>query len=432
MMQIGQKILRRYKVEDLIHECGQAMIGKGTDTKTGQHVAIRQLAAEPGDKNKFLSERARFQRAAAIQLGHPNVLDPIDSGEDDGDHFMILPFIDGDTLTAYVSKSGGRLDSAAACDIIKQIAAGLQACHDRGITHRDLKPDNVMIDSNGHVSIIDFGLASVADQPTITQGNGFQGSLGWAAPEQVMDPRARDPRLDLYALGCIFYFLLTGTAPHATGTHKQIALDTCQVTPPSPRQLNPSVSSTADQVCMTLLAKSPEARFNNAAAVIQALAGGGQSISSVVCPSCQAESPPDATFCTNCGSCLSQDMMKTVACCCFACGHPINGSPGCANCQRPFGAVDHRMEFRSGALTGRVFRIPQGIYVTGREALDPRACHISRRQLLVACVNGSVTIEDAGSANPTEVDGRVLVQAITLQPNSELFIAGNVGVFITH
>lgn len=428
-MLLDQLVLGRYRVVDLFPEGGQAELATGGDEVTGAAVVIRRLKASPGDSN-YAAERARFWRAARLRIGHPGVVDPLDAGEADGACYMILPFVEGPTLEGYRIAQKGKLDCGRAAAIIRSIAEGLAACHDRGVIHRDVNPRNILIDRDEQPRIIDFGISSLAGEPTITQGNGFQGTLGFAAPEQYFDPRVQDPRVDQYPLGAIGYLLLTGKKPAADGTPAQVMHDSCNITPPSPRELDPAISGFMSDLCMRLLAKRAGDRFTSMRELIHAIDSGtrnGDRLAS--CPFCGQRAAAPSSFCIQCGAELSVPAAGTVTTQCLACGAQSADASACPACRRAFSEADHRIEFSGGPLSGRIFRIPTGMYVIGRAALAPRDSHISRQHLRVACMNGDLMIEDAGSSNGTLIDGRPLDQALTLNPNCQIVIAGNTGVY---
>ncbi len=430
MLKIGEQVLGRYRVIDLLPEGGQAFLAKGLDEAKGSTVVIRQLNVA-ADHPRYPIERARFERAARLRIDHPNVVDPIDAGEADGNCYMILPFIDGRTLEELLMREGGKLTPDRATKIIRQIAEALAACHDRGITHRDIKPENILVDSGDHAYLIDFGISSLASEPTITQGSGFLGSLPWAPPEQIFNPRERDYRMDQYSLGAVLYFLLTGEMVTKGNNPEQVMQYTCNVVPSSPHELDSGIPRHISDVCMQLLAKKTNDRFHKMGAFIQALEGNGSSIPvAQACPSCGERSGAAAHFCIRCGADLTLATTGTATTtCCMACGASVENKAACPKCQRTFSPSDHRIEFTSGALTGWIFRIPMDLFVTGRESLAPRDFHISRQHLRVACMNGEVMIEDVGSANKTYIDGRTFAQPLMLTPNCQIVIAGNTGIY---
>lgn len=429
MLKIDERILGRYVVLDLLREGGQACVAKVRDEVSGATVVIRVLSAMPGHSN-YGCERARFERASRIRIGHPNVVDPIGFGEVEGACCMILPFIEGQTLGEYLDREAGTLDHDRATQIIRKTADGLAACHDAGVTHRDVKPENILIDQTEQPRIIDLGMCSVAGERTITQGNGFQGSVLWASPEQFFDPRARDFRIDQYALGGIYYLLLTGKRPTEGSRPEQVMHFTCSVTPASPHVLDSAIPKPISDACMQLLAKDINDRFSSMREFIQALdAARTSGPTAPTCLSCGERVTTPAHFCVRCGADMTVPAIGAVPTHCMACGAIAGGQAACPGCQRAFSPADHRIEFTRGSLSGRIFRIPMDLFVTGREILAPRDSHISRRHLRLACINGNVMIEDAGSANKTLVDGQLLAQALTLKPNCTIVIAGSTGIY---
>ncbi len=210
---------------------------------------------------------------------------------------------------------------------------------------------------------------------------------------------------------------------------EQIVLSICQWTPPSPRQLNASISAEVDEACMRLLAKQPEDRFQTAEEFMTALSGAaGPQARTAHCPSCGQAVLNDAKFCTSCGAGIGLQRANQVHC--MACGAAVRQNTStCRHCGRLYGPSGHQLTFNAGSLAGLVFRIPEGIYEIGRDALSPRDHHISRKHLSIACLNGSVHVVDAGSANKTYVDGRLADRPFVLQPGTELSIAGNTAIY---
>lgn len=423
LMRLGQIILNRYEIIDLIAEGGQASIAKGIDRDTNNHVVIKQLSASPGQPH-YDEELARFQRAARINIGHPNVIDPIDSGQEDGENYMIMVFIDGIILENHIRANGGKLSANEATTIIKAIASGLGAIHQDGIVHRDLKPENIIIHPDGNPYIIDLGICRDINRQTITKGDGFLGTLLWMSPEQVVNSGNEDLRTDLYSLGALFYFMLTGNLPVQGNDTGSIVISICQHMPPSPHQIDSSIPSHVDQACMKLLEKQPEHRFQTADDFIAALDGTIPiAQANCFCISCGLRTQPGIQYCQNCGAALNVSQSQSTLC--LACGTPAEAVSVCPGCNRVFSNSDHHICFASGSLTGKSFRIPEGTFAVGRNELSPRDYHISRRHLLVVCSNGSVHIEDAGSANKTYVGTNLADHPILLTANEPLCIAGN-------
>ena len=183
-----------------------------------------------------------------------------------------------------------------------------------------------------------------------------------------------------------------------------------------------------DRACMKLLAKQPQARFQTAEELLQALdqtellAGG-----SAFCHFCGKETRGACRYCSHCGAELSADQLDTIRC--LACAASVGEASVCPGCSRSFSGADHRLFFRTGPLAGHTFRIPEGDYEVGRNELAPRDYHISRRHLRVSCLNGSIEVQDAGSANKTYVAGQLAQHPIELLSGQQIQLADNVALY---
>ena len=429
MMQIGQTIKSRYRVDDLIQQGGQASLAKGVDRKTGDLVTIKQLSAAPGQVN-YEPEQERFKRAGQLRINHPTVVDPIDLVHEKGAWYMILPYIEGTDLDKYVLAQGQNLKVDGIITIISEVAEGLEAIHNQGVVHRDLKPSNIIIDPDGHPHIIDLGICKNTHDRTITQGDGLLGTLIWMSPEQIASAAGVDYRSDLYALGAILYFMLTGSAPIQGDEPGRTAVRICQDLPPQPSECRAGIPAHVDAACMTLLAKRAEARFQSAGEFCQALHGPSTpNAASHFCTACGTAVVAGSRYCCQCGMELSTDNSDQLRC--LACGTQAASEPVCPSCRLVFSSTDHRLVFAQGPLTGVAFRIPEGIYTVGREQLLPRDQHISRVHLKIACLNGSVHLQDAGSANRTYVAGQAAESPILLHSGQDIRIADNTATYIT-
>ncbi|MGB2613897.1 MAG: FHA domain-containing serine/threonine-protein kinase [Phycisphaerae bacterium] len=424
MMQFGQIVLG-HEVIDLIAEGGQFSVAKARCLKTGAVVAIKQLAAAPGQAN-YDEELARFHRQAGLRFGHPNILDPIDSSQEDGERYITTPFVAGNSLASHVTAAGGRLPHDQARRIILEIASGLSAVHARGVVHRDIKPENVQVRPDGSAVLLDFGICRKVTEKTITRGAGLLGSPAFMSPEQTLNPSTADHRSDLYSLGAVDYFMLTGFPPVRGNDVDAITRSVREDIPASPRTLDPSIPADLDSVCMTLLAKPPEHRLQTADQVIAALSGQVRSSARQFCRSCGRQAVPGARYCGACGAALGLAAQGPR---CMACGTTVGEAASCSHCRRPFSPTSHRLSGRQGTMAGDVVRIPEGIFVVGRIELSSRDAHISRRHLLVACTDGVVHFQDSGSSNGTFVAGVRADTPIMLAPGQEVIIGGNVVVY---
>ena len=422
LMGIGELVLGRYEVVDLLSNGGQATLAKATDRRTGQAVAVKRLSATP-DQSNYREELARFQRAGRMQIGHPAVVDPIECTEEDGQWYIIMPYIEGVNLEQFVVQHGGRLPVDKVIPIVEGVAAGLEAIHRHGVVHRDLKPLNIVVDLQGLPHIVDLGICHSMGEATITQGSGLMGTLHWMSPEQVSKPGSEDHRSDLYSLGVIMYYSLTGISPVKGDEPGAIALSIWRDVPPEPRQVLGTIPAPLSQACMKLMAKQREDRFQTAETFLEALEG--QSSNVCVCASCGALVGTVARFCPCCGAELG---VRPRPARCLACGGEVGEASACPKCRRPF-TSSHRLLFGTGTLTGMIFRIPEGSYIVGRDVLSERDPHISRRHFRVQCLNGSVLVEDVGSTNKTYVAGQPADRLTPLVAGLEFAFAGNIATY---
>ena len=427
MMQLDQIVLGRYQVDDIIAMAGQAVIGCALGLHTNQRVIIKQLAASPGQKNYF-EELERFKRAAHLRINHPNVVDPTHYGEENGQWYTVMPFVEGDTLDVYLSTQGGKLNWQEATFVVVEVAKGLEACHAQGVIHRDIKPANIMITPRGGACIIDFGICKILDQPTITCEGSWLGTPASMAPEQALDPSKVDCRTDLYSVGVVLYWLLTGESTVRGDTPELMAMSLAEYIPPAPHKLDRAVPIALSDACMKLLSKSPHCRFPNARALLDVLLSVSRSGQLSLCCSCHQPLRPESHFCVKCGTPQSINQMVDLRC--LACGTQIVGNEShCSSCRRPFSHSNHRLIFIAGPAARRECHIPEGRFEVGRDQLAPHDFHVSRRHLLVSCSNGSVQLKDAGSTNRTYVAGQLANQPILLVTGQEIRIADNVATY---
>lgn len=390
---VGQLLNERYLLDYEFARGGQGVLFVGRDTRTGKDVAIKQLLADPLTAG-FQGEVGRFRRAGRIRVGHPAVLDPIDSFESKSNGlFIVFPYLEGADLGQCISRHGGPLEISKLTAIMRGIADGLSAIHAQGIIHRDIKPKNIHLDASGQVRILDFGIARVRGEETVTAPGTVVGSPRYMAPEQFHTSHV-DHRADLYGLGAIFYELATGT-PHRPGvSDSSIRNQANCLHPPSARRTRPDLPVHFDRLCSSLLAPNPDQRPRSADEVL---------------------------------AILGDPSLITVKRC-LACGGRLRDVSSCGGCGRPFAASPMVIEFVSGPAAAQRFLVPTGQFEVGREQICPQDRRISRRQFAIGCRDGQVWIRDAGARNPTRVDGSSLREAVPLTPSKRLSIADNTAV----
>ncbi|MDQ4149034.1 MAG: protein kinase, partial [Actinomycetota bacterium] len=240
-----------------------AHVYRGTDRVLGRTVAIKVLASNLGTNPQFV-ERFRREAQAAAAVGHPNLVSVFDTGSEDDLHYIVMEYVEGKTLEEALRN--GPLDPASARRIAAAVCSGLAVAHSKGIVHRDIKPANIMLERDGNVKLMDFGIAKAETGPDLTEAGLVLGTVTYLSPEQARGEPV-DARSDLYSLGCVLYEMLTGRAPLAGRTLLEIAQKLSTETPSPPSQFNPSVPAELDDVVMRALAKSPSDRYDNALAM---------------------------------------------------------------------------------------------------------------------------------------------------------------------
>lgn len=260
MITKGQKINDRYEVKKLIGEGGMANVYLGYDIILERDVAIKVLRGDLSDDEKFVR---RFRREAqnASLLNHPNIVQIYDVGEDDGNFYIVMEYVKGQTLKQLIKKRG-KLSVPETIDIVSQLTDGLAHAHDSYIIHRDIKPQNIMILDDGMVKITDFGIAMAINASDLTQTNSVMGSVHYLPPEQASG-KGSTIKSDIYSLGIMIYEMLVGTMPFRGETAVEIAMKQLKNPIPSIRKENPSVPQALENIILKATAKNTKNRYNN-------------------------------------------------------------------------------------------------------------------------------------------------------------------------
>ena len=251
-------IQNRYEIMSLIGSGGMANVYKAKDHKLNRFVAIKVLKKEYREDKVFISKfRAEAQSAAG--LAHSNIVNVYDVGDEAGLQYIVMELVEGITLKDYINNKG-RLSVREATSIALQISAGLEAAHNNGIVHRDVKPQNIIISTDGKVKVADFGIARATSSQTINSG--VMGSVHYSSPEQSRGGYS-DEKSDIYSLGITMFEMLTGKVPFDGDTAVAVAIRHLQEELPGPKELVPEVPHSTNQIVIKCTQKSPDRRYSN-------------------------------------------------------------------------------------------------------------------------------------------------------------------------
>ncbi|MCM1053413.1 MAG: Stk1 family PASTA domain-containing Ser/Thr kinase [Ruminococcus sp.] len=257
----GQKISDRYQIIKAIGEGGMANVYLAYDTILDRNVAVKVLRGDLSNDEKFVR---RFQREAlaASSLAHQNIVEVYDVGEDNGEYYIVMEYIEGKHLKNLLKKRG-KLTLSETVDIMLQITDGMSVAHDSYIIHRDIKPQNIMILENGLVKITDFGIAMAINATQLTQTNSVMGSVHYLPPEQASG-QGSTLQSDIYSMGIVMYELLTGELPFRGDNAVEIALKHLKEPIVDIREKLPNVPNSIANIIKKATAKNPKNRYNDA------------------------------------------------------------------------------------------------------------------------------------------------------------------------
>jgi serine/threonine protein kinase len=255
---VGETIAGRYELEELVGHGGMSSVYKARDSLLERNVALKVLHEQYNADDDFV-ERFKHEARAVAQLQHPNIVTVIDRGEEEGRQYIVFEYIDGQNLKEYVVRKG-RLGVQEALEIAVEVARGLAFAHEQGLVHRDVKPQNVLLNGDGRAKVTDFGIARTVDVEGITQTGMVMGTSNYIAPEQAGGNEV-DAQTDVYSLGVVLYELLTGEVPFPGENFVAVAMKHVHEPPPNlvekRSDVPPRVAAAVDRA----LEKDPEQRF---------------------------------------------------------------------------------------------------------------------------------------------------------------------------
>ena len=257
---VGETIADRYEVEELVGHGGMSSVYKAHDTLLERYVALKILHEQYNADADFV-ERFKREARAVAQLQHPNIVTVIDRGEEDDRQFIVFEFIDGENLKERVVRKG-RLDVREALEIAVEIARGLSFAHSQGLIHRDVKPQNVLLNGDGRAKVTDFGIARSVEVDGMTQTGTVLGTSNYIAPEQASGQRV-DTQSDVYALGIVLYEMLAGEVPFPGESFVAVAMKHVHEPPPNLLDVRRDVPIRVAAAVDRALEKDPEQRFGS-------------------------------------------------------------------------------------------------------------------------------------------------------------------------
>ncbi len=262
---VGKRLDGRYEIQEIVGIGGMAVVYKAYDNQENKTVAIKILKEEYTKNEEFLRRFKNESKAIAV-LSHPNVVKVFDVSFGDLIQYIVMEYIDGITLKEYIEKSGP-LSWNEAVHFTLQILRGLQHAHDKGVVHRDIKPQNIMLLPDGVIKVADFGIARFArsEQETITDK--AIGSVHYISPEQAKGEKT-DEKADIYSVGVMLYEMLTGTRPFQAESAVSVAIMQLQKEPTLPRDVNGSIPLGLEQITMHAMQKETARRYKSAAEML--------------------------------------------------------------------------------------------------------------------------------------------------------------------
>jgi serine/threonine protein kinase len=294
---IGTLLAERYEIIELLGQGGMGAVYKARDTELERLVALKLIRPELASNPEIL-RRFKQELILAREVTHRNVIRIFDLGQAKGIKFITMEYVEGRDLRA-VLRDRGNIPTDETVEIIAQVCRALEAAHAAGVVHRDLKPQNIMLDAKDRVYVMDFGIAHSLEAPGMTQTGALMGTPEYMSPEQARATKV-DARSDLFSLGIIFYEMLTGISPYKADTALATLLKRTQERPQPPADLDPTIPKAISDAVMKCLEIDRDQRYSTATEILEDL--GHEKPTSVrttappQLPPAAAPRPPEASF----------------------------------------------------------------------------------------------------------------------------------------
>ncbi len=272
----GSVFANRYEVKEILGAGGMGVVYRAFDRELGEPVAIKTLRADTVADDPVAIERFKQEIRLARRIAHRNVVRTYDLGEVNGIYYLTMEYVEGTPLKQLI-QSRGRLPVPVSLTVGKQLCRALEVAHEQGVIHRDIKPQNIVVEANGFLKVMDFGIARLANPP---QGKGLTeqgmaiGTPDYMSPEQLSGIEL-DPRSDLYSAGVVIFESITGRVPFEADTPWSLIAQHLEQEPPDPRTVNPEVPEPLARAVLKAMAKDREQRFQTAGEMYEALAAIG-------------------------------------------------------------------------------------------------------------------------------------------------------------